>query len=99
MFAKSSGWSRLGKLVLALLLLSVLLFVGCATHMIVTGVGVPYQDATPEQATYERFHNGIAMALMLGVMLSSLATFVVGTAWMIRWLNKKLRRKRVENIP
>ena len=91
MFAKPSGWTRLGKFALALPLISFLLFVACATHMIVTGVGVPYQDATPEQAAYERFHNGIAMSLILGMMLSVLASFVVGMAWVVCWFIRKLR--------
>jgi amino acid transporter len=91
MAAKAPGWSGLGKLALALLLTSLLLFVVCTAHMMVTGMGVPYQDATPEQVAYERFHNGIAMSLILGVMLSSLASFVVVTAWVSRWFIRKLR--------
>jgi hypothetical protein len=99
MFAKLSGWSRQGKLPLVLPLLSLLLLVTCTTHMIVTGVGVPYQDATPEQAANERFHHEIAMSLILGLMVSILASFVVGAAWVVRWLIIKLRWMRVQNNP
>ncbi len=85
--------SRLGKFALALPLLSLLLFVACSAHLIVTGTGAPYQDATPEQAAYERFHNRIAISLILGLMLSILASLLVGMAWVVRWFIRKLRSR------
>jgi hypothetical protein len=87
----SQGWSRLGRLTLAQLLISFLLIVVLAGHSIVTGVGVPYQDPTPEQVKYERFHNGISMSLFLCSAFSVLVTFVVGMAWVLRSLIRRLR--------
>lgn len=91
MVAKSPGWSRLGKSTLALLAISILLILALTGHMIATGVGVPYQDPTPEQAAFERFHNPIAMSLMVGSALSILATLACGMAWILTRIVGKLR--------
>jgi hypothetical protein len=91
MAEKSPGSTRLGKLTLALLLISFLFVVAFTVHSAVTGTVIPHQDPTPERREYERFHESISFPLFIGAALSVLASLVVGLSWVLRWFIRRLR--------
>jgi hypothetical protein len=89
----------LGKLALALVLISFSLNAVLPVPAFATGTMLPNQDPTPERREYERFHERIGFPLFLGSELFGLAALVVGTAWVLRWSFRRLRSKRMEGLP
>lgn len=56
------------KVTIGLFTLAVLLTTLFLMHGLITGIGVPCQDPTPEQSLYERNHHAISDWLILAVI-------------------------------
>lgn len=65
------------KVVACLFVIAVLLSGTFMTHGLATGIVVPYQDPTPEQVAYERYHARISGPLFLA---SGVVWLVAGVA-------------------
>ena len=82
------------KFVAGLSALAFVLTAAFLAHGLMTGVGVPYPDPTPEQAAYVRYHLAVNEPLFLAAGLSWLATGAGGAAWAIRWVVGKVWRSQ-----
>ena len=72
----------------------VLTFFGGMVWSVVSGVAVPYQDATPEMIAYERFHFRLSSGMLLvGVGLIAVATFYTLGLLMITLGPRAIRRR------
>ena len=61
-------------------------------HGMLTGIGVPYQDPTPEQAAYERFHHRVSSPLFAAAVLFWLLALVTALATGILRLTRRVHR-------
>jgi hypothetical protein len=96
---RSPGLSRQGQVTLALLLIHLMLNLAFFGHAFATGTVIPHQDPTPERVAYERFQNEtIGKPVFIGMGISGLATFLLAMAWVLRWIIRKLRPDRMENM-
>jgi hypothetical protein len=73
--------------VLWLLVVAALLSSAFIAHVVATGIGVPYQDPTPAQAAYERYHLAISQPMFFAggaVWLAvGVAAFVCVSSWLL----------------
>lgn len=76
------------KVAASLLALAALLSAVWMGHGAVTGIGVPYQDTTPDQAAYVLYHWGISERLFLATGVAWLVAGIVTTACTGHWLFK-----------
>jgi hypothetical protein len=77
------------KIGVGLLVIAVLLSAACMIHGIGSGIAIPYQDPTPEQATHERYHRGISQSLFMAAGVAWLTTAMAGAASVVRWLFRR----------
>ena len=85
------------KLTVVLITVALCLSITFVAHGVVTGVGLPYPDPTPEQAAYERFHRGVSQPLFLVAGASWLAAGVSAAMAMGHFLMRRKQFKSVAN--
>ncbi len=79
------------KVAFGLLVVAILLSAVFMAHGLATGIGIPYPDPTPEQAAYERFHQGISNPLFLAAGVAWLVAGIAAVMCAIRWLLRGVR--------
>ena len=74
------------KIVAGLLVLAFLLSAAWMFHGGATGIGVPYQDPTPEEADYVRYHWSISKQICLASAAAWLAAGIAAWVYVVRRL-------------
>ena len=79
------------RLTAVFMLLAILISGTFMAHGLVTGVGIPYPDPTPEQQAYEQYHRPISTSLYHGAAFAWSANAVALLGELIVKLLRKPR--------
>ena len=78
------------RLTAVFMLLAILISIAFFAHGLVTGIGIPYPDPTPEQQAFEQYHRPVSTELFHGAAFAWLATFV---AWIVELIAKSFAKR------